>query len=224
MNFANVKAVIFDFDGTLYDYKGVAKNLLKQLDLRGILYAGKERALRKRYKGKYFSSAEEFYREFFADLAKACRSASGKIENWYNQKYMKAMTDSLKKNYSCRNGAKELFSHLRNRGIKTAVFSDYAKISERMRAVGFEENTADFLFSAETLGGLKPAVQPFLKIAEVLQTEPPNILVVGDRSDTDGKGAISAGMQFVQIKTHKTGKNENAIEWNEFVKLVFEFR
>ena len=58
MDFKNIKAVIFDFDGTLYDFKGVTKNLLKNLSILSIIRAGKERKLRHIYKGKYFGSSE----------------------------------------------------------------------------------------------------------------------------------------------------------------------
>ena len=222
MDFKNIKAVIFDFDGTLYDFKGVTKNLLKNLSILSIIRAGKERKLRHIYKGKYFGSSEEFYFSYFQDLAKLCHTTPQKIQNWYENVYLEEMINSLKKNYNFRKNADKVFSILKANKIKTAVFSDYPKVQSRMEAIGFKENTADFLFSAENLGGLKPSVEPFFKIAEKLDVNPVNILFVGDRSDTDGKGAVSSGMNFIQILTDKTpdSQKSNAVSWEDFVHLI----
>lgn len=217
MDLTNIKAVIFDFDGTLYNFEGLVKKLLSELDFKGILYANRERAVRSRFKGKFFGSGEGFYAAYFSELAKSCLTSPGKIQKWFRESYMQALLHVLQKYCTARDGVPKLFETLRTAGIKTAVFSDYALVKERLNAVGISENAADFLFSAEELGGLKPAKEPFLEIARQMETPPENILVVGDRSDTDGDGAKQGGMHFVQIKTHKTKEEEtDAVEWEDF--------
>lgn len=222
MDLKNTGAVIFDFDGTLYDFKGLVKKLLLSLGVKELLNAKRERKLRSRFKGKFFGSGAQFYAAYFAELAKDCLSTPEKMQNWFNKTYMPTMIRVLQKHYTARKDAAGLFESLKAAGIKTAVFSDYALVKERMNAVGLSETAADYLFSAEELGGLKPAKEPFLEIARITKIKPENILVVGDRSDTDGKGALSAGMKFIQIKTHKTKDAElaAALEWEDFLEQM----
>ncbi len=220
-NLKNIEAVIFDLDGTLYDFKGLTKNILSRLDFTGIFRAGLERKLRKSYAGKSFASGAEFAKYFFSDLAKAFHLTADEAERWYNDKYCVAMASALQDCYSLRPSVIELFKALRESGIKTAIFSDYGSINLRLQSLGFEKSLCDFAFSAAELGGLKPAKESFLKIASYLETKPEKILMVGDRLDTDGKGASFCGMQFIQIKNHKNKKARisDALEWNEFLNL-----
>lgn len=212
MDLKNIKAVIFDFDGTLYDSKGFTKKFLKTLGFSSLLKARNERKLRSLYKGKYFGTGEEFYFSYFQELARLCHVSPQKISDWYFKKYMKAMTETLRKYFTCRPGTEKLFAFFKEKNIKTAVFSDYAFVSERMEAVGLE-GTKSLLFSAENLGGLKPACEPFFKIAQTLGENPKDILVIGDRADTDARGAENAGMKSLLVKT--------AEDWERIISILF---
>lgn len=218
----NIKAVIIDFDGTLYDSKGFTKKFLKTLGFSSLLKARNERKLRSLYKGKYFGTGEEFYFSYFQELARLCHTSPKKISDWYFKKYMGAMTKTLEKHFNCRPGTEKLFAFLKEKNIKTAVFSDYAFVPQRMKAIGLE-GVSDFLFSAEILGGLKPACEPFFKIARVLGEKPENILVIGDRPDTDGRGALNSCMKSLIVKTEKKSNQnlENIFTWEEILSIIF---
>ena len=49
------------------------------------------------------------------------------------------------------------------------------------------------------LGGFKPCVESFRKIADMLGVEPHSVVVVGDRADTDGLGASASGMHYLKV-------------------------
>ena len=74
------------------------------------------------------------------------------------------------------------------------------------------------MVSSESFGALKPAPRPFLEIAAKLNISPENILVIGDRNDTDGLGAESAKMKFIQTESHKTKGDKTVISWVELKK------
>ena len=62
-----------------------------------------------------------------------------------------------------------------------------------------------------------------MEIAQNLKVNPQNILVVGDRDDTDGEGARLAGMNYIQIATHKTkviDPNHPVWSWTKFAEWV----
>ena len=76
----------------------------------------------------------------------------------------------------------------------------------------------EHLFVSGRRGDLSVVVPVRISIA------PENCLVVGDRVDTDGKGAFDSGMKYVEIKTHKTKPeykpNHPLYSFEDFVKEV----
>ena len=55
------------------------------------------------------------------------------------------------------------------------------------------------VFDVPSLGGLKPYKECFDKVAAMLGLDNSEILIVGDRDDTDGEGARRAGMHFLLV-------------------------
>ena len=55
----NIKAIIFDFDGTLYDFKGLPKNLCLS-SIPNMLKISAVQKTRKSLKGRDFPSIEEY--------------------------------------------------------------------------------------------------------------------------------------------------------------------
>jgi HAD superfamily hydrolase (TIGR01549 family) len=102
-----------------------------------------------------------------------------------------------------RDGLGETLSRLRTRGINVGVLSDYARVEERLARLAIDPALFDSLASAESAGALKPAPRPFLEMCSAWGIDPGETLVVGDRFDTDGAAAKSAGMQFLKIGDKK---------------------
>ena len=87
--------------------------------------------------------------------------------------------------------------------LRLAVYSDYPFLKERMEALGISYGRTP-LYGPESFGAQKPAARPFIRIAGDLGLSPEEVLVIGDRTDTDGLGAFNAGMRFFCLKTgHK---------------------
>lgn len=198
---ADIKAVIFDLDGTLYDKSRLPFRLIIRQILRGKLFMLKrERTVRKELKGIYFGDEAKFEDAFFANFHRK------NAKKWFYEAYMPDTIKILQKHYHITPWVEEYIAGLKTKGIKVAVFSDYGFVEEKLNAIGFNLQWADYLFDAPSLGGLKPCKEAFIKVCATMNISPQHCLMVGDRDDTDGAGAKDAGMKF--LKVEKSSKPE----------------
>ena len=213
--FRNVKGIIFDFDGTLFDNALIPFYLVAAYPVDA-LRLWKERRIRKNMLGCDFGTTENYYRAFFTALGKACFITPERAEKWYFGRYMPRMVRMLKKHYNPRPGVTELFRRFnlaeanRNNAAlqngsretpKVAVYSDYPLLRERLEALGIYSGPGIKLYGPESFGAQKPAARPFTSIADASGITPEETLVIGDREDTDGLGAFKAGMRFFCLET-----------------------
>lgn len=191
-----MKTLIFDLDGTLYDKSGLARRLVWAQVRRGKLsLLRREREVRKLLRGKNFGSEEAFYKAFFKRFPHPERA-----RRWYFEEYMPDMVAILRKHYRIAPWVENQMLELRTNGRKIAVFSDYGFVQKKLEAIGFRLSWADYLFEAPALGGLKPCKASFGRICQEMGMQPSDCLMVGDRDDTDGKGARAVGMAFTLVK------------------------
>jgi HAD superfamily hydrolase (TIGR01549 family) len=229
--FENMDAIIFDFDGTLYNKKGFAFHLILH-HLKDISLIRAERKTRHLLKGKDFNSKEHFYQNFFRQFSAVLKNKKQNEEyvaKWYFEYYLPMLTDTLKKYCQAREGAAHLLDYLNKSNLKVAVFSDYAAVPERMEAIGLSSchlQTGTFcsLYSAEEFGALKPSPRPFIEIANQLQVSPTKVLIIGDREDTDGVGATNAGMQFLLLSDTNKKEFPNVITWNNLISNILSLK
>jgi len=219
----NVKAVIFDFDGTFYDNHGVGKDLVLSHPLN-LWRIKSEREVRKSLKNQSFGSKEEYMKEYAKRLSSKTTLSEPEAIKWYEEKYLKWLTFAIGKK-SAYGQVEQLISFLQSRGIKVAVFSDYPVLKERMEIIGLNAGLADYLFDAESLGGQKPSKNLMEKVLSQMEVSAENVLVVGDRADTDGECAFCTGARFVQIRGHKTKNAPQPqgyplMDWDAFVKEI----
>jgi len=200
----SINGIIFDFDGTLFDNAYIAMRMIAAKPIDVLLVRG-ERLARSRLAGEDFSTPENYHREFFKELGKICLSKPERMRKWYFDRYMPRMVRTLKKHYKPRQGLAELLWHHSQKGsVKMAIYSDYPFLKERMESLGLFPSEKILLYGPDSFGAQKPAVRPFLKIAEDMHLPPEEILVIGDREETDGLGAFNAGMHFFCLETgHK---------------------
>lgn len=187
------KAVIYDLDGTLYDKLGFKRRLVLR-DLKHIKLILAERKVRKSLAGQYLPGAVA--KTLFSGISKITRTPVKKVERWFYGKYMRDMVAILSESYGARQSFVDEIHILRERGVKLAVFSDYSAVSKKLGAIGIDPSWFDVVTDAPSEGGLKPCREAFLNVAFKLGVDPSQILVTGDRQDTDGDGALAAGMSF----------------------------
>jgi len=209
----NIKGIIFDFDGTLFDNKGFPFHLIRSYPF-DLLRVWKERLTRKEFTGSDHGTPEEYYRAFFIKMGKLCWRSPATLRKWYFEKYMPRMVRAIQNNYELRPGVLELFQIFEsekpslkfsqeNKSAmpKIAIYSDYPLLKERLEVIGLEPGKDILLYGPDSFGAQKPAVRPFQRIAQDMKTSPEEILVIGDREDTDGIGAFKAGMRFFCLDT-----------------------
>lgn len=222
---ARYRAIIFDFDGTLYEFHALARNLIMASPADALTMRC-ERRVRRAMLGSDMGSMEALRAEIFRRMASITGKKEENIAKWYVDRYMPLLLKVLRKHYKARKNADCLLENLRVMGVKTAVLSDYPSIKDRLDSIGLDSNLFNVMLSAEEIGALKPSPRPFLEVAKELGIEPGGCLVVGDRSDTDGDGARACGMDFIRIATEAETKKHNKdardalIPWDDFSKYA----
>ena len=203
----NIKGIIFDFDGTLFDNALIAFYLITAYP-PDVFRIWKERLVRKRFAGCDYNSAEDYHQAFFTAFGRSYFRSPHKMRDWYFNRYMPRMARVLHRHYHPRPGVQKLFLHFggkaagRNENaMRIAVYSDYPFVKERMDALGVIPGPGVLLYGPESFGAQKPAAGPFLRIAADLGVRPEEVLVIGDRNETDGLGAFNAGMRFFCLET-----------------------
>ena len=237
-----IKGIIFDFDGTIFDNAYIAMRLIAACPI-DILPVYGERLVRSRFAGQDFSSPEIYHREFFNELGKVCLSSPKRMRSWYFDRYMPRMIRVLKKHFKPRQGIAEVLRRVQSQesSLQLAIYSDYPFLKERMTSLGLFPSEKILLYGPDSFGAQKPAVRPFLQIAGDLRLPPGEILVIGDREETDGLGAFNAGMHFFCLETghrryYRLDPNRRRPEeeshgptllmyagaWDELIRLLLE--
>jgi putative hydrolase of the HAD superfamily len=100
-----------------------------------------------------------------------------------------------------------ILKKLKKLDLKLAVLSDYP-VKNKLAYLGIE-NLWDYALSSEDVGYLKPDSRPFYAVAEGLNIPPGQILYVGDIYEYDIVGARNAGMKtayFTPFSNPKKGQ------------------
>ncbi|MDR2798984.1 MAG: HAD family hydrolase [Treponema sp.] len=205
------QAFIFDLDGTLYDTHGFAWRLIQVRPWEGFLIAA-ERMTRKGLAGADYGSPEAYYQEVFSRMSRITGKAPEWLRNWYTDCYMPRMCQVLQKYYHPRPRTAELLAGLVQGSFPFAVYSDYPAGVERLAALGLDPGVcSSAIYGPEHFGAQKPAIRPFVAIAQDLGVLSNRIIVVGDRDDTDGAGAAAAGMGYFPVMKE--------VAWETFTSL-----
>lgn len=196
----DIKAVVFDFDGTLYDKKGMSRRVILQ-NIRHLRMLAATRQVCTSFRGKYFGNKDNLFSELFTQIAKKASVTSQKAQNWYYENYLGSMIRILQKHYKLRSKAKELISELHKRGITVILYSDYGLCEERVTAVGGNPSDFDKLYSSSEFGGLKPCEKAFEMMISENGFSAGEILLVGDSEECDGECAKRSGAKYFPIKS-----------------------
>lgn len=214
----NIRGIIFDLDGTLYQMRWFMRPLLACKLIPHLVRLPRFLKERGRFAGVQMGSRENLLNSIALAVSKKEKCNPEEIYNWILNSFYPAFISIMPFLKNSRPGIEESMISLRKGGLKLGVLSDYDHVSKRLEYLQVNPTLFDITTSSEASGALKPCSQPFLDIADQWSINPENILVIGDRDDTDGQAARDAGMRFIQI-TDSAQKSE-ALRWNELKSIL----
>jgi HAD superfamily hydrolase (TIGR01549 family) len=173
-------------------------------------------AVRQTCAGVDFQSRDRLLDEVSGKLAAAAKIPASEARRWIDQSFYFAFINVMRHFRRSRPGLSEFLSKLRSHRVKLAVLSDYGRVVERLEKLDIKPALFDTIASCEDAGALKPHKRPFLEIARQWGLHPAEIVVVGDRTDTDGIAANNAGMRFVHVNDARH-MPAGAIRWSGVV-------
>lgn len=205
-----IRAVLFDLDGTLYAQKALQLRMAMELALLPVLQPfsalGIIRGLRS------YRHAQEALRGAVpaqnsladAQLAIAARESglpapilAAIVEEWMARRPLKYLRSRLAP------GTLALLDVLQRSGVSVGILSDYPAV-DKLRALGIADRFAPILCSSDPeINRFKPDPIGFLVAAEIWGLPPDQVLVVGDRYEVDLVGARAAGMPCVLVGGRK---------------------
>lgn len=214
---SQVRGVIFDLDGTLYDMSWYMKPLFFLRLFRTGMRLTRFFRIRKTFAGRDLGSCDALIDALCAEVSGQEGSDRAKVRTWILVDFYAAFVAIMPFFRFSRPGIVTMLQSLREKGFRLGVLSDYDCVKERLERLSLPPSLFDTIASSEAAGALKPNVRPFLAIAAKWGFEPGSVLVIGDRTDTDGSAAAAAGMQFLLLEN---GRRSNGCTWAELKNLL----
>jgi FMN phosphatase YigB (HAD superfamily) len=200
------RALLVDLDGTLYHHPPVRLAMIAEVSIIGGFKKGRiikyfrhqHSRLRDENDGgerdPYAMQIERTARHFGMEPA-AVRAL---IEEWMILRPAKYISRFKRRRLIADIG------RFRAAGGAVVVVSDYPARA-KLDAIGLLNGVDGIVANGETDGliRLKPSPDGYLRAAAMVQAQPSECLVVGDRRDLDGEAARAAGMEFLHVGTFK---------------------
>lgn len=203
---ADIRAVLFDLDGTLYAQKPIQLRMALELATVPVRHpfaaAGILRALRS------YRHAQEELRNRDAEsgsladaqIAIAARRSglphakvAALVDEWMIRRPLKYLRSQLAP------GTLELLDQLDRAGVRVGLLSDYPAV-DKLQALGLAGRFSPVLCSSDPgINRFKPDPRGFRVAAEMWGLPPDQVLMVGDRYEVDFTGAQAAGMPCVLV-------------------------
>lgn len=166
----NIKAAIFDVDGTLLDSNGVWQQI--DIDFMKERNMSHPENLQNYLDGLSFNQVAEFFHENFNTK----ETPEELVEIWHNMAF-----DAYNNTISAKNGAKELLSYLKENNIKIAIVTSN---SHELIEAGLKNNNLydyiDLVITADSLNTSKDTPFIFEETAKRLEVEPEYIIAFDD--------------------------------------------
>jgi len=196
-----ISAVAFDLDGTLYPNYSLNIRLLPFLFRYWRLMLAFRKArnmLRREYSAqdelalRQPSAMPDFYERQAQLVAAQLNERQGEIREIIDRIIYRGL-ESLFLKVKLFPHVKETLGELRAAGLKLGLLSDFPP-DTKLEYLGLS-GLWDTALCSESIGALKPAVQPFEDLAKALACKPGQILYVGNSRRYDVEGAKRAGMK-----------------------------
>lgn len=197
-----VRAVLFDVDGTLYHQAPL--RLCMALELAALPLRGSPASARRTWSAiRAFRRAQEELRDLGAaetplaslQLQRAAERAGMEVKEVEAAVSEWIFRRPLRYLRRCRRaGIESLLDSLAARGIPVGVFSDYPA-REKLEALRLAEKVSWVACATDAeINAFKPDPRGFVWSCERWGLEPARVLYVGDRVEVDARGAANAGM------------------------------
>lgn len=194
-NWDNVRLVVFDVDGTLYDQRAMRLRILIELagnalgtrSLVTVRTLSRYRRLRETIGEKEIDGFEDILVARAAEASRIRETTLRAIVSEWMEKRPLAHIRACRYPHIV-----DLFAALRRRGKIIGIFSDYPAF-EKLHAM---ELTADHIVAAgdPNVGILKPHSRGLEVLMNTAGIGPSETVFVGDRVDRDGEAARRAGV------------------------------
>jgi len=212
LDWPQIRLVVFDVDGTLYDQSCLRRKMIRQLSLHCLRHPGDIGVLRviSTYRRCREQLADEEsdrigdlqYERPAARLGIDAEEVRRTVQDWMLERPLGHLR-------SCRYAnVADWVTALRAQGKTVAVFSDYPA-TEKLRALDLG---IDLVVSAvdPEVDCLKPRPQGLQRLLELTGVAPHQAVLIGDRDDRDGECARRAGVSYL-IKSR-----EPAVDGHQF--------
>jgi putative hydrolase of the HAD superfamily len=207
INWKNLKVLILDVDGTLYNQSRLRTSMLfallkyyliRPLQIKDLLILYFFRSEREKKAGYCCNDLEnEQYQWCAAKVNVPLERIKEVVSKWmfeFPNPYL----------YDCR--YPELYPFLqliKDHKIKIAVYSDY-KADDKLKELRI---AADLVVAStdKEVNCLKPEPKALSYIMQIFDAHPEQCLYIGDRHELDGICAAQAKIHYLNINTHKAG-------------------
>ncbi len=215
INLDHYKLVIFDIDGTLYNQKKLRKRMLLSLisyylfkphRLFQLNIIRKFRIEREKRKGTVCDQLEtEQYQWVSALTSFPVGKIRDVIDEWMFQRPLRYLPPTAFSHVP------EIFSRLREKKIRLAVYSDYPT-KDKMNALNLSVDL-EVASTDPEINALKPAPNGLAYILDHFHIPKERCLFIGDRDSTDGKCAENVDIDYLII-------DANGAVYKDLLKLV----
>ena len=204
-----INAVIFDLDNTLLDFMTM-KSSAVNAGVRGMIEAGlemdKDKTIEQIF-DIYTIKGYEYQEVFDEFITQKLGYLDYKILASAIVAYRKSKEASL---MLYPNVNRTLFM-LSKMGLKLGVVSDAPSREAWLRLCYLNlHHIFDAVVTFDVTGVYKPSPIPFLKVSELLQIPPTDMIMIGDWPDRDVLGAKEVGMKTAFAKYGDTFNTENS--------------
>ena len=199
IDWGNIRLLIFDVDGTLYDQQRLRRRMALALVFH---YIVRPRKLPELYILRTFRKERERNRDMKVDNLEEAQYEWCRIKTGASRDRIMALVSFWMHEFPLKYlpgcvfpGVQELFSGAGKLQVPVAVLSDYPS-DQKLQSMGLK---ADLVVSATQpeVNSLKPDPKGLLYIADNFNLRTQDCLYIEDRPDLDLEAARSAGMNFL---------------------------